>query len=482
MKDQRSAITPRETDFSAWYQDVIAAADFAEHSGVKGSMVIKPTGYAVWERMQQILDAEIKATGHLNAYFPLLIPEEYLKREKDHVEGFSPELAVVTHAGGEKLAEPLVIRPTSETIIYATYAKWIQSYRDLPLLINQWANVVRWELRPRLFLRTTEFLWQEGHTAHATEAEAEEETKKMLGVYERFARDVLAIPVIAGQKTEGEKFAGALRTYTIEALMQDGKALQAGTSHNLGQNFAKVFEVMFSDQAGGRQYVWQTSWGVSTRLIGALIMSHSDDRGLVLPPALAPHQVVIVPIARTDDERALVREATKKIEAFQSTYNGQPVRMYCDEREHLTMGEKLYEWEKKGIPIRIEVGPRDLANDSVTLVRRDTGDKQSVQLDQLEQVLTETLVSVQHDLLTRAEMRLQQQTYVIDNYRQFVEQIEHGGFFQAMWCGNAACEQRVSDETKATIRCIPFVQPAALGNCLVCGNRATHEVIWARAY
>ena len=482
MKDRRTTITSRKTDFSTWYQDVIAAADFAEHSGVKGSMVIKPTGYAVWERMQQILDAKIKETGHQNAYFPLLIPEEYLKREKDHVEGFSPELAVVTHAGGEKLAEPLVIRPTSETIIYATYAKWIQSYRDLPLLINQWANVVRWELRPRLFLRTTEFLWQEGHTAHATEAEAEDETRKMLGVYEEFARDVLAIPVVAGQKTEGEKFAGALRTYTIEALMQDGKALQAGTSHNLGQNFAKVFEVMFTDQEGGRQHVWQTSWGVSTRLIGALIMSHSDDRGLVLPPALAPHQVVVVPIARTDDERGIVHEAIEKIMAMASTFRDEPVRMFVDRREHLTMGEKLYEWEKKGIPVRVEVGPRDLADASVTLVRRDTGDKVSVKLDQLQSVLSDTLGHIQHDLLHRAETRLEEQTYQVDSYTEFTTRIEQGGFFKAMWCGDVHCEERVSAETKATIRCIPFVQPAELGMCLVCGSRAAHEVIWARAY
>lgn len=473
-------ITPRSEDFNQWYQDLIQAGELAEHSGVKGSMIIRPEGYAIWERIQTVLDREIKATGHRNAYFPLFIPEEYLKREKTHVAGFAPELAVVTQAGGETLKEPLVVRPTSETMIHATFARWIQSWRDLPVLINQWANVVRWELRPRLFLRTTEFLWQEGHTAHATEEEAEAETLKMLKVYELFARDVLAMPVASGQKTDAERFAGAKLTYTIEALMQDGRALQAGTSHNLGTNFSKVFDVGFVDQAGIRQLAWLTSWGVSTRLIGGLIMTHSDDQGLVLPPRVAIRKAVIVPIAKTEEERKTVMTLTNQI---LKESHLEPWEIEVDTRDHLTPGAKFHEWERKGVPLRIEVGPRDVAEQRCVVVRRDTGAKEFVKLNEIGARLPVILEDMQQSMLERAEARLQAMTFSPQSYEEFKAQVaKTGGFFMAGWCGGAACEAAIKDETKATIRCILFDQPKKLGKCLKCEEKATYQVIYARAY
>lgn len=473
-------VTPRIENFNEWYQDVIAAAELAEHSGVKGSMIIKPEGYAIWERIQTILDREIKATGHRNAYFPLFIPEEYLKREATHIEGFAPELAVVTRAGGEELKEPLVVRPTSETMIHAAFARWIQSWRDLPILVNQWANVVRWELRPRLFLRTTEFLWQEGHTAHATEAEAEAETLKMLKVYELFARDVLAMPVVSGQKTDAERFAGAKLTYTIEALMQDGRALQAGTSHNLGQNFSKVFDVGFADQEGRRQLAWLTSWGVSTRLIGGLIMTHSDDKGLVLPPRVASRKAVIIPIAKTPEEQHGVMAL---IRCFIDEIHFEAWEIELDDRDYLTPGAKFHEWERKGVPLRIEIGPRDVAEQRCVIVRRDTGTKEFVKIHEIGERLPVILDDMQQAMLERAEARLEAMTFEPASYDEFTSQIAAtGGFFVAGWCGTSECELKIKDETKATIRCILFDQPKKLGKCLKCEEKATYQVIYARAY
>jgi len=476
--EQVNRITSREEDFSQWYQDVVSAADLAEHSGVRGAMIIKPYGYALWENIQRILDQKIKETGHKNAYFPLFIPESYLKREAEHVEGFSPELAVVTHAGGEKLDEPLVVRPTSETIIYATFSKWIQSWRDLPLLINQWANVVRWEMRPRLFLRTTEFLWQEGHTAHATEEEAEQETRKMLGVYQSLAEEYLAMPVIPGQKTEAEKFAGALRTYSIEAMMQDGKALQAGTSHNLGQNFAKVFDVKYADRNGVMQYVWQTSWGVSTRLIGGIVLTHSDNAGLVLPPNIAPIKVIIIPIWRDESSREIVlREAT----ALQESLRDIGI-VDLDDRDNVSAGVKFNEWEKKGVPIRIEIGPRDIEQGQVVLVRRDTGEKQTVVRDNVHRVIAELLNQIQRDLYECAKQRLVERSFITDDYVEFKKYIDQGGFVYSHWCGSESCEKAINAETKATIRCIPFDRSVPDGKCLKCGTSASQQVVFAKSY
>ncbi|HWM80205.1 MAG TPA: proline--tRNA ligase, partial [Methylomirabilota bacterium] len=406
MADTR-ALTPRATDFSAWYNELIMKAELADYSPVRGCMVIRPNGYAIWEQMQRALDTMFKETGHQNAYFPLLIPQSFLSREAEHVEGFSPETAVVTHGGGKELEEPLVIRPTSETIIYAMYAKWIQSYRDLPLLINQWANVVRWELRTRLFLRTTEFLWQEGHTAHATEAEAEEETLRMLGVYRTFMEQWMAMPVVTGRKTDSERFAGALRTYSCEALMQDNKALQAGTSHNLGQNFARAFEVTFQTASGELDHVWNTSWGVSTRLVGALIMIHGDDNGLVCPPRLAQYQVVIVPIYKTDEERAQVLEAGDHV---RRALVAKGIRTHLDAREGLKPGAKYYEWEGRGAPLRLEVGPRDVAANTVMLARRTGGKKESVPVGGIGERLLEEMDRMQHELLATAIARREANT------------------------------------------------------------------------
>ncbi|OGC00694.1 proline--tRNA ligase, partial [candidate division KSB1 bacterium RBG_16_48_16] len=442
-------ITKRSVDYSKWYLDVIAAADLAEHSVVKGCMVIKPNGYALWEQIQARLDKMFKDTGHVNAYFPLFIPESLLQKEAEHVKGFAPECAVVTHGGGKKLEEPLFIRPTSETIIWSTYKKWIQSYRDLPILINQWANVVRWEMRTRLFLRTTEFLWQEGHTAHATFEEGEKETRLMIDVYRQFAEGYLAAPVFVGVKTEREKFAGALHTYCIEAMMQDRKALQAGTSHNLGQNFAKAFDVTFQNEQGNVDYVWATSWGVSTRLIGALIMTHSDDNGLVIPPRLASTKVVFIPIWSSDEEQRLVLDKVGKItESWKDK-----IDFFIDDRDQYRPGWKFNHWEKRGIPLRIEIGPKDVENNQVIVVRRDTSEKTAVSPDGLLERLLSLLETIQSDMFNRAKAYRQQYTFHEDNFAEFKIKIEDpGGFFWVHWCGSDSCEARFQEESKASIR------------------------------
>jgi prolyl-tRNA synthetase len=439
--------------------------------------------------MQRALDDAFKATGHVNAYFPLFIPQSYLSKEAQHVEGFAPETAVVTHGGGKQLEEPLVVRPTSETIIYSMFAKWVQSYRDLPLLYNQWANVVRWEMRTRLFLRTLEFLWQEGHTAHATHDEAEEEARRMLGVYRDFMEGFIAMPVVTGQKTESEKFAGALRTYSCEAMMQDGKALQAGTSHNLGQNFSKAFDLTFQSEAGTIEHAWNTSWGVSTRMVGGLIMTHSDDNGLQTPPRLAPTEVVIVPIYRKDEERARVVEAAEGLRRTLTAHErpGEGgVRVHVDAREGMKPGAKYYHWEMRGIPLRVEIGPRDLDANQCVVVRRDTRAKATVSLDSVGSEVETLLATMQRDMLATARARMDAHTHRgVDSYDRFREIVEAGGFVYAGWNGDPAIEARVKEETKATIRCIPdpeFRSPEAPARCLVTGEPAMHEVVWARAY
>jgi prolyl-tRNA synthetase len=480
---ETKALTTRAADFSAWYNELIARAQLADYSPVRGCMVIRPNGYAIWEQMQQALDGMFKETGHQNAYFPLFIPQSFLSREAEHVEGFAPELAVVTHGGGKELEEPLVVRPTSETIIYSMFGKWIQSYRDLPLLINQWANVVRWELRTRLFLRTTEFLWQEGHTAHATEAEAEEETIRMLGVYRRFAEEWMAMPVITGRKTEGERFAGALRTYAIEALMQDNKALQAGTSHNLGQNFARAFEVTFQTAEGGLDHVWSTSWGVSTRLVGALIMTHSDDAGLICPPRLAQWQVVIVPIHRTDQERTEVLAAAERI--LRELRAG-GIRTHLDSREGMKPGAKYYEWEARGVPLRLEVGPRDLAAGTAMLARRVGAKKEPVSLVGIVARIESEMAQMQALLLEAALARREAASLRGATRAQLIERMEgEGGFVYGGFCGDAACEAEIKEQTKATIRVLPdeeFRSPEAPAACLWCGRPSQAEAVWAKAY
>jgi prolyl-tRNA synthetase len=453
-------------------------------------MVIRPRGYGIWERMQRQLDFMFKDTGHENAYFPLLIPESFMHKEAEHVEGFSPETAVVTHGGGKKLDEPLVIRPTSETIIYAMFAKWVQSYRDLPLLINQWANVVRWEMRTRLFLRTLEFLWQEGHTAHATEREAEEETRKMLNVYRDFMEAWMAMPVITGIKTDSERFAGALRTYSCEAMMQDNKALQAGTSHNLGQNFSKAFELKYQTEQGGTEFAWTTSWGVSTRLIGGLVMTHGDDFGLKVPPLLAPIELVIVPIWKSDEDKARVLEAARNIT---DTLNGWErrktgkLRVHLDAREGIKPGAKYYEWELRGIPLRLEFGPRDLDANQCVLVRRDNRVKRTVTLDSIGEDVADLLHIIQTDMLVEAFERREKNSYRGDmEYDRFKEIMEgDGGFVYAGFCGSAECEQQIKEETKATIRVLPdeeFRSAEPPKRCLKCGNPSKVEALWAKAY
>jgi prolyl-tRNA synthetase len=480
---ENKALTTRAADFSAWYNEVIARAELADYSPVRGCMVIRPNGYAIWEQMQRALDQMFKDTGHQNAYFPLFIPQSFLSREAEHVEGFAPEVAVVTHGGGKELEEPLIIRPTSETIIYAMYAKWIQSYRDLPLLINQWANVVRWEMRTRLFLRTTEFLWQEGHTAHATEAEAEEETLRMLGVYRSFMEGWMAMPVLTGRKTDSERFAGALRTYSTEALMQDNKALQAGTSHNLGQNFARAFEVTFQTANGDLDHVWNTSWGVSTRLVGGLIMTHSDDLGLVCPPKLAQYQVVIVPIWKTDEERAAVLQAADRL---RKDLAGAGIRVHLDAREGMKPGAKYYEWEGRGVPLRLEVGPRDVASGSVVLARRTGGKKESLPMDGLAVKLISAMDKLQSDLLEAAKARREAATLRGATKQQLIERMESGGgFVYAGFCGSPTCEAEIKEQTKATIRVLPdqeFRSPVAPTTCVWCGRPSIAEAVWAKAY
>ncbi len=474
------SITPRSQDYSEWYVDIVLKAQLADYSPVKGTMVIRPRGYALWERMQSALDAMFKETGHQNAYFPLLIPESFLQKEAEHVEGFAPECAVVTHGGGEKLDEPLVIRPTSETIIWSMYKKWIQSYRDLPLLINQWANVLRWEKRTRLFLRTTEFLWQEGHTAHATAEEAREETLRMLEVYRRFVEEYMAIPVLTGAKSESEKFAGAINTYAIEAMMQDRRALQAGTSHFLGQNFAKAFDVTFQSAGGQLEHVWATSWGVSTRLIGALIMAHSDDNGLVVPPKLAPTQTVIVPIYKNDNKAEVLEYAARIRAELPDT-----IRCVLDDDENNSPGWKFAEWEMVGVPVRIEIGPRDMEKGQAVLVRRDTGEKTAVAAREVASRVTTLLDEIQVSLFARAKAFRDENTHEIDDYEQMKTVLNgDGGFVIAPWDGDPASEAKVKEDTRATIRVLPFGNEERAGGkrCIVSGNPAKHIAVFSRAY
>ena len=477
-----TGITPRAQDFSAWYNDAIMRAELADYSPVKGCMVIRPNGYAIWELMQRALDDMFKATGHRNAYFPLFIPESFLKKEAEHVEGFAPEVAVVTHAGGKKLEEPLIVRPTSETIIYAMYAKWIQSYRDLPLLLNQWANIVRWEMRTRLFLRTTEFLWQEGHTAHVDEADAERETLAILGVYRKFAEQWMAMPVLTGRKTDSEKFAGALRTYAIEALMQDNKALQAGTSHNLGQNFAKAFDVKFQTEKGDVAHVWNTSWGVSTRLVGGLIMTHGDDVGIICPPKLAPTQVIMVPIWKTDTEKAATMEVCEKAVA---QLRGLGIRADCDAREGMKPGAKYYEHEGRGVPLRLEVGPRDVGQGQVMAAKR-TGGKMPLPLMGLAEHVVRTLEHIQNELFDKAKARREQASHRGISKDDFIALMAgEGGFVYGGFCGSGEDEAQIKEQTKATIRVLPdeeFRSHEAPSTCMWCGKPATSEAVWAKAY
>jgi prolyl-tRNA synthetase len=471
----------RSEDFSEWYNQLVLRAELADYAPVRGCMIVRPYGWALWENIQQALDRRFKATGHVNAAFPLLIPQSFLEREKSHVEGFSPELAVVTVGGGKTLEEPLVVRPTSETIIGHAYAKWIKSYRDLPILINQWNSVVRWELRTKLFLRTLEFFWQEGHTAHATHEEAEAETRQMLDIYTDFAVTEAAIPVIPGRKSESERFAGADQTYSIEAMMGDCKALQAGTSHNLGQNFAKAFEIRYLDKAGELQYCWTTSWGLSTRFIGAIIMVHGDDKGLVLPPRLAPIQIVIVPIFRTDGEKASVMEKAQKVRAELVAAN---LRVKLDERDGLTPGFKFNDWEMRGVPLRVEIGPKDVANGTAVLARRDVPGKEGksfVPQEGLANLVNETLDNVQESLYKRALAFREANTHAPQNFEQFKEIVEKG-FVLSFWCGRRECEARIKEETKATARCIPMEQGNQEGSCIRCGQPAKETVIFAKAY
>ena len=480
IPDLPTEITPQSQDFGRWYIDVVRRAELADYSPVKGCMVIRPYGYAIWELMQQALDKRFKATGHVNAYFPLFIPESLLMKETEHVEGFAPQVAWVTQGGTEVLEERLVVRPTSETIIGTMYAKWVQSWRDLPILINQWANVVRWEKVTRLFLRTTEFLWQEGHTAHETAEEAEAETQKMLGVYKDFAHTELAMPVIDGQKTDSEKFAGAERTYSIEALMRDGRALQAGTSHNLGQNFAKVFDIKFQARDKSVQYVYGTSWGVSTRMIGAVIMTHGDDGGLILPPRVAPYQVVIIPIPRGNWRETVLPRA----QAIRDELVARGVRVMLDDRDTQTPGWKYNEWELRGVPLRLEIGPKDIEKSQVMLARRDTREKSSAAMDGLSSHVVGMLDSIQEALFARAVAFREEHTTHTDSYDEF-KQIMEGrpGFVVSPWCGSAICEAQIKAETQATIRSIPFTGTAAAGKkCLKCDADAAAHAWFAKSY
>ena len=493
MAKELKELTPRSVNYSQWYQDLVIKADLAENSAVRGCMVIKPYGYAIWEKMQRILDDKFKETGHVNAYFPLLIPKSFLSREAEHVEGFAKECAVVTHyrlktnSEGDgvvvdpaaKLEEELIIRPTSETIIWNTYRNWIQSYRDLPILCNQWANVMRWEMRTRLFLRTAEFLWQEGHTAHATREEAEIEAKKMQDVYADFAENYMAVPVIKGVKTASERFAGALDTYTIEAMMQDGKALQAGTSHFLGQNFGKAFDVTFIDKEGKTDYAWATSWGVSTRLIGALIMSHSDDNGLVLPPHLAPIQVVIIPIYRSEEQLNQIRE---KVDVIVANLKKLGISVKFDDADNRKPGWKFANYELKGVPVRLAIGARDIENGTVEVMRRDTLEKSVAQLDGIANYVKELLEEIQGNIYQKALKHRESMTRTVETYEEFKVEIEKGGFILAHWDGTPETEEKIKEETKATIRCIPFDGDKTPGVCMVTGKPSAQRVLFARSY
>ena len=483
----------RSEDYSLWYNELVKRADLAENSPVRGCMVIKPYGYSIWEKMQRALDDMFKETGHTNAYFPLFIPKSFLSKEASHVEGFAKECAVVTHyrlkndpnGGGvivdpdAKLEEELIVRPTSETVIWSTYKNWIQSYRDLPLLINQWANVVRWEMRTRLFLRTAEFLWQEGHTAHATKQEAIEETEQMLEVYADFAENFMAMPVVKGIKTANERFAGADETYCIEALMQDGKALQAGTSHFLGQNFAKAFDVKFLSKENQLDYVWGTSWGVSTRLMGALIMAHSDDQGLVLPPKLAPIQVVIVPIYKGEDQLNAIKE---KVNPLVKSLRKQGVSVKFDVSENQSPGFKFAEYELKGVPIRLAIGNRDMENGTIELARRDTREKTSMAFEGIEQVVVDTLTDIQEKIYAKALAFRTENTHVVNTWDEFNAKLDAGGFVSAHWDGTSETEDKIKDLTKATIRCIPLDAKEEAGKCILTGNPSNKRVMFARAY
>jgi prolyl-tRNA synthetase len=481
-KADEQRITPRKEDFAAWYNDVVMSAELADYSPVRGCMVIRPRGYRIWELMQRALDDMFRATGHENAYFPLFIPQSFLAKEAEHVEGFAPQTAVVTHGGGKELEEPLVVRPTSETIIYSMLGKWIQSYRDLPVLLNQWANVVRWEMRTRLFLRTTEFLWQEGHTAHAAADEAEAEARLILGIYRRFMEDWMALPVLTGVKTPSEKFAGADRTYALEGLMQDNRALQAGTSHNLGQNFARAFGVQYQTQAGAMEYVWSTSWGVSTRLVGGLILTHSDDRGLVCPPRLAPLQVVIVPIWKSDAERAAVLEPANRL-AEELKRAG--LRVDVDDRDSMKPGAKYYHWEARGVPVRLELGPRDVAAQQVVLARR-TGGKAPQPFATLASGVQRVLDEMQRSLLEAARSRREANSIRGVSRDRLIEFMEaDGGFAYGGYCGDETCENEVKEQTKATIRVLPdeeFRSSEAPRTCAWCGRAAVAEAVWGKAY
>lgn len=493
MAKELKELTPRSENYSQWYQDLVIKADLAENSAVRGCMVIKPYGYAIWEKMQRILDDMFKETGHVNAYFPLLIPKSFLSKEAEHVEGFAKECAVVTHYRlktnhdgtgvvvdpAARLEEELIIRPTSETIIWNTYRNWIHSYRDLPLLCNQWANVMRWEMRTRLFLRTAEFLWQEGHTAHATREEAEIEAKKMQGVYADFAENYMAMPVVKGVKSESERFAGALDTYTIEAMMQDGKALQAGTSHFLGQNFGKAFDVTFVDKEGKIDYAWATSWGVSTRLIGALIMSHSDDNGLVLPPHLAPIQVVIIPIYRSDEQLNQIRE---KVGGIVANLKKLGISVKFDDADNRKPGWKFANYELKGVPVRLAMGGRDLENNTIEVMRRDTLEKETVSCDGIETYVQNLLEEIQNNIFQKALKHREERTITVDTYEEFKEKIEQGYFIMAHWDGTPETEERIKNETKATIRCLPLEGDMTPGKCMVTGKPSARRVLFARAY
>jgi len=472
-------ITSKEQNFAQWYIDVVRKAELADYTTIKGCMVIRPYGYGLWENMQKGLDERIKKTGHKNAYFPLFIPEHLLKKEAEHVEGFAPEVAWVTQGGSQQLEEKMAVRPTSEAIICSLYSKWIRSYRDLPLLINQWANIVRWEKTTRLFLRTTEFLWQEGHTVHKTEEDAQEETLKILfEVYRDYIENDLAIPVVVGKKTSKERFAGALNTYTLEALMTDGKVLQAGTSHNLGQNFAKAFNIKYLDEDQTEKYAWQTSWGTTTRLIGAIVMVHGDDRGLRLPPKVAPVQLIIVPIMFDKTKDEVLNKAEQLIKIL-----GKDVRVEIDARDEYKPGWKFNEWEMRGVPLRLEIGPRDMKKGQVVLVRRDTGEKVIVKEEDLKNKVQVLLTEIQENLYNLAKKFLDTNIREIADYEEFQEVIEEKkGMIKAFWCGNRACEDKVKEETKATIRCIPFEEENALGKCIYCGKETSTKVYFARAY
>lgn len=493
MAIELKQLTKRSENYSQWYNDLVVKADLAEQSAVRGCMVIKPYGYAIWEKMQRTLDDMFKETGHVNAYFPLLIPKSFLSREAEHVEGFAKECAVVTHyrlknaedgSGvvvdpAAKLEEELIIRPTSETIIWNTYKNWIHSYRDLPILCNQWANVFRWEMRTRMFLRTAEFLWQEGHTAHATKEEALVEAKKMLGVYADFAEKYMAVPVIKGVKTAHERFAGALETFTIEAMMQDGKALQSGTSHFLGQNFAKAFDVKFINKENKLDYVWATSWGVSTRLMGALIMTHSDDNGLVLPPHLAPIQVVIVPIYRKQEQLAMVSE---KVAGIVEGLKAKGISVKYDDDDNKRPGFKFADYELKGVPVRLVIGPKDLEENTAEVMRRDTLEKETVSLDGIVDYVANLLEDIQNNIYTKARNFRDSHIFEANSYDEFKELIEKGGFVLAHWDGTTETEERVKEETKATIRCIPLDGDTTPGTCIFTGKPSERRVIFARNY